>query len=97
MGVEVAVLSRDMRCSGAMCAGCSLGVVAFAAYLKTWQVYFESQLSGEKDNPRQEYELRALAIRYSAVFYAMYPLELMCTVFAMNLLLRRVSDHASHR
>jgi hypothetical protein len=80
-----------------MCTGCTLGVVAFASYLKLWQVYHESQLSGLKNDARKDYELRALAVRYSAVFYAVYPLELLCTIFAMNLLLRRVSDHASHR
>jgi hypothetical protein len=35
--------------------------------------------------------------RVEAAFNVFYPLELLCTIFAMNMLLRRVSDHASHR
>ena len=85
----------NSRRSGAIFGGCIFGVAAFAAYLQTRQLFFESEL--RKSNPRKNYELIASSIRYAAVFYAVYPLELLCTIFAMNMLLRRVSDHASHR
>ncbi len=89
------VCAFNSRRSGATFVGCTFGIAAFAAYLQTRQVFFESEL--RMNDPRKNYELRALSIRYAAVFYALYPLELLFTIFAMNLLLRRVSDHASHR
>ena len=48
-------------------------------------------------NRRQYYEITANLPRYSAVTDIFYPVQLLCTIFAMNMLLRRVSDHASHR
>jgi hypothetical protein len=85
----------NSRRSGAIFLGCIFGVAAFAAYLQTRQLFFESEL--RKSNPRENYELLESSLDAAAVFYAVYPLELLCTIFAMNMLLRRVSDHASHR
>ena len=83
------------RFGGWMCCGCIAGVVAFAAYMQTRQMFFESEK--QLDGTRENYTLLALAVRYACVFYAFKPLELLCVIYAMNLLLRRVSDHASHR
>ena len=54
----------------------------------------ESQIPGI--TKRQEYELKASGLRHVTVFVVFYPLQLLCITYAMNLLLRRVSDHASH-
>jgi hypothetical protein len=46
---------------------------------------------------RQKYELQAAAFRYFSVNIIFYPVQFLCVIFAMNMLLRRVADHASHR
>ena len=57
-------------------------------------------LESESQNPSitklQLYELTASNLRHRTVFDIFYPLQLLCITYAMNLLLRRVSDHASH-
>jgi hypothetical protein len=81
--------------SGWMCAGCFAGVVTFALLLRGNAAFSESQVLGITD--RQNYELRASHGRHVRATYFFSPVELLCTIFAMNMLLRRVSDHASHR
>jgi hypothetical protein len=82
------------RFSGWMCAGCAAAVVAWSARMRSIILDSESQIPGI--TKRQEYELRASASRHFTVYIAFYPLQLLCITYAMNLLLRRVSDHASH-
>ena len=81
--------------SGWMCAGCAAGVVTFAVLLHADYVSSESRVPGISD--RRKYELEASFSRHISVSYFFSPVELLCTIFAMNMLLRRVSDHASHR
>ncbi len=81
--------------SGWMCAGCAAAVVAWTARMRSIILDSESQIPGITQ--RQEYELKASGLRHVTVFIAFYPLQLLCITYAMNLLLRRVSDHASHR
>ena len=81
--------------SGWMCAGCAAGVVAFSVDLKSSA--FQNESSAPEVSSRQRYELEASSWRLWAGFNVFYPLVLLGTIFAMNLLLRRVSDHASHR
>ena len=81
--------------SGWMCAGCVAGVVTFPVFLHADYVLSESRVLGISD--RQKYELNASYKRFLGATYCFSPVELLCTIFAMNLLLRRVSDHASHR
>ncbi len=81
--------------SGWMGAGCAAGAVAFTAYMRFDTLRSQSRVAGNFD--RQQYELQALYSRYFAAFLALYPVHLLCVIFAMNSLLRRVSDHASHR
>ncbi len=81
--------------SGWMCAGCAAGAIAFAIRMQGAILHFESAVPGILD--RQKYDLQASENRHEAAFNFFYPLELLCVIFAMNLLLRRVSDHASHR
>jgi hypothetical protein len=45
---------------------------------------------------RRFYELQAASFQYYSAFNMFYSFHLLCVIFAMNLLLRRVSDHASH-
>jgi hypothetical protein len=81
--------------SGWMCACCVAGVVMFAAFLQADYELSESQVPGIPD--RRKYEFQASYARLVDGIYFFSPVQLMCTIFAMNLLLRRVSDHASHR
>ena len=81
--------------SGWMCAGCAAGVVIFAVFLHADYVFSELRVPGILN--RRKYEFKASYTRqYYAIFF-FAPVELLCTIFAMNMLLRRVSDHASHR
>jgi hypothetical protein len=81
--------------SGWMCAGCAAGVVTFAVFLHADYVLSESRVPGISD--RRKYELDASYGRFLGANRYFSPMELLCTIFAMNMLLRRVSDHASHR
>ena len=81
--------------SGWMCAGCAAGVVIFSVFLHAIYVLSESQVPGISDG--RKYELYASYGRHIYAIYLFSPVELLCTIFAMNMLLRRVSDHASHR
>ena len=81
--------------SGWMCAGCAAGVVIFAVFLHAEYVYSEYRVPGI--SARRKYELEASYGRHIYASYFFSPVELLCTIFAMNMLLRRVSDHASHR
>jgi len=46
--------------------------------------------------PRRAYELRAQQLRHLLSLDFTYPLHLLCVIYALNMLLCRVSDHASH-
>jgi hypothetical protein len=80
--------------SGWMCAGCFCGIVAFSTRMLGYNWLHES------DDPsvsrRVSYELKALHERYLAAFSVFFSFQVQCITHAMNLLLRRVSDHASH-
>jgi hypothetical protein len=78
--------------SGCMCAGCAAGVVFITADMRTTIL----SLDPGPESYRQDYERLASISRFYA-FSAVSSIELLCTIFAMNMLLRRVSDHASHR
>lgn len=81
--------------SGFMCAGCAAGAFANAVKIVGATTFFDSNAPGISD--RHKYELQASSYRHEAAFNFFYPLELFGVIFSMNLLLRRVSDHASHR
>ena len=81
--------------SGWMCTGCAAGTVAFAVALRAISILSQYQVPGIPD--RQKYELLASYSNHVGSTYFFSPVELLCTIFAMNMLLRRVSDHASHR
>ncbi len=80
--------------SGWTCAGCMAGAVSFALYLQWRSFLYESIRPGMTDNGF--YEAQASSYRHRAAFSCLYPLHLLCIIYAMNALLRRVSDHASH-
>ena len=81
--------------SGWMCAGCAAGVVTIA--LNTRRLILLSELLVPVISDRRKYEVLASHERHTSASYCFSPVELLCTIFAMNMLLRRVSDHASHR
>ena len=97
--------------SGWLCAGSAAGVVAFAFKMPAQNSLYDARIlldasginaivcnvSRADTNRRQYYEITANLPRYSAVTNIFYPVQLLCTIYAMNMLLRRVSDHASHR
>ncbi len=81
--------------SGWMCAGCAAGALASALHMQSKLIYHHSRVPGI---PRvQFYEDRVAYNRLTAAWHIFYPVQLLCTIFAMNMLLLRVSDHASHR
>jgi hypothetical protein len=82
------------RFSGWTCAGCVAGV-AFVSMLWPWRnLEYESAVPGI--SRRQFYELYSSSLRYNATYHIFLPTHLLCVIYAMNMLLRRVSDHASH-
>ncbi len=88
-----------------MCAGCLAGAIAFVTHLQ-WRNFeyaalfalgnFEYGALDSRISRRQFYELQASANRWYAAFNIFYPVHRLCITHAMNTLLRRVSDHASH-
>jgi hypothetical protein len=83
------------RFSGWMCAGGVAGAAAFAMGMRARSSLFESQVAGITD--RLRYQLIASANQHTAALSVLLSVHLFCVIFAMNMLLRRVSDHASHR
>ncbi len=83
------------RYSGWMCTGSVAGAVAFAVRMHASTIFFETQVPGITD--KQSYALKAPMDRYNSVFRIFFFVHRLGVIFAMNLLLRRVSDHASHR
>ena len=81
--------------SGWMCAGCAAGVVASAITLRGISPLLESQVPGIPDRQKYDFEISYEKHVGASSFFS--PVQLLCTIFAMNMLLRRVSDHASHR
>ena len=85
------------RFSGWMCAGCIAGTIAFSAWMQ-WRTdaYRWASISSEASKRRVYYELQSSSNRYYVAFHIFYPVAQLCVIFALNMLLRRVSDHASH-
>ncbi len=80
--------------SGWACAGCVAGSFAFSFLMQGRN--FDNECANPAIVPRRFYELQASANRLYAAFNMFYPISLLSVIYAMNLLLRRVSDHASH-
>jgi hypothetical protein len=86
---------KDLRrFSGWMCAGCMTGLVSCAMLLRGRNLGYEAAAPGI--TPRRAYELRAQQLRHLLSLDFTYPLHLLCVIYALNMLLCRVSDHASH-
>ncbi len=81
--------------SGSMCAGCLAGIVACTANMQSFHFFYES--GNPRISHRQHFQYRANSNRFQALFFFFIPIENLCIIVAMNMLLRRVSDHASHR
>ncbi len=77
-----------------MCAGCLAGAITFIFVLQRRN--FEYDALESRISRSQFYELQASANRWFTAFNLFYPLHRLCITHAMNTLLRRVSDHASH-
>ena len=83
-------------CSGWLCTGCVAGAIAFAADMCSLTGAYESDPIYSNITARQKYDARVASFHCSAVKNVFSPLQILCVVFAMNMLLRRVSDHVSH-
>jgi hypothetical protein len=83
-------------CSSWLCAGCVAGVIVFATDMCFLTELYESDPIYSNITARQKYDARVASLRCSAVKNVFSPLQILCIIFAMNMLLRRVSDHASH-
>ena len=81
--------------SGLMCAGCLAGAVAFVIRMHGYALIYAAREIGIPK--RQQYVPLASKERFFITFDLFYPSSIFCVTFAMNMLLRRVSDHASHR
>ena len=81
--------------SGWMCAGCFAGSITFAVDLRAHSLRYEYIVPGIPE--RQRYELMASRQHHVGAFTIFASVSFLATIFALNLLLRRVSDHASHR
>ena len=82
------------RFSGWTCAGCVAGVALVSTFWQWRNFEYESSVLGI--SRRQFYELYATSLKYNSAYHIFLPTHLLCVIYAMNLLLRRVSDHASH-
>ena len=82
------------RFSGWACAGFIAGAVAFSSTLRGNALRYESLVPGI--SRRQVYQLEAAAARHLVSVDFFFPSHLLCVIFALNMLMRRVSDHASH-
>ncbi len=83
-----------MQFCGWMCAGCVAGALAFPLHLRVFWDVTDAQAPGITD--RQKLRLSASYFQHLAAHNFFFPLESLCVICAMSLLLRRVSDHASH-
>jgi hypothetical protein len=82
--------------SGWMCAGCVAGVVSFSLLSRGRSLVYELRTNSPDITRRRSYELLAQMLRHFLSFDFFYSLHLLCAIYALNMLLRRVSDHASH-
>ena len=82
------------RYSAWMFYGCIAGIISCSLYMQGRDFEYEYSVPGI--TRRQLYDLQAASSRYGAASYIFYPTRLLCIIFAMSTLLRRVSDHASH-
>jgi hypothetical protein len=82
------------RFSGWMFASCVAGIILFSFYLQS-----VTSLRGFEPGiwtQRQLYERDSAYVYLLVPTDIFYPVQLLCFIYALNTLLRRVSDHASH-
>ncbi len=87
------------RFSGWTCAGSVAGVATFSAWMYGTNLKYEAIQASTLESGitrRRFYEMYAEANRYILCIDFLYPMCLLCVMYSLNMLLRRVSDHASH-
>jgi hypothetical protein len=82
------------RYCGWMFVSCIAGVITSILIMQAHNLYIETLVPGI--SRRRYYELNASSFRNYAAMNIFNSAGLLCEIFAINLLLRRVSDHASH-
>jgi len=80
--------------SGLVCVSGVTGAIAWGAYMRSNTIYFEAQAPGVSE--QQKYAHLASHSRWYAVFLAHYPVDFLCLIISTLMLLRRLSNHASH-
>ncbi len=82
------------RFSGWIFASCVAGIVSFSCLLQSQTFSYDSREPAI--TRRQVYERVSAYQSLFVAFDTFFPVQLLCFVYALNTLLRRVSDHASH-
>ncbi len=77
-----------------MFAGCVTGIIVFSSVMRGKTLGIQANVPGL--TRRQHYATMATSFRTLVLTDFFYPVHLLCVIYAMNMLLRRVSDHASH-
>jgi hypothetical protein len=86
---------KDLRLfSGWMCTGCVTGIISFLSFLQLRNCEYDSV--DMRISRHVFYELQASLHRWFTAYHVFHPVYVLCIIHAMNTLLRRVSDHASH-
>lgn len=86
------------RFSALMSIGCLSGAIGYAARIEFNRLWLKiSDVQAGSDTSSCFYELNTSRQRYAVVINFFYPIELFCLVSNMNMLLRRIVRHASHR
>lgn len=85
---------RDFgRFAGSICASSVAGVIYSFAHIQRDLLRTEARIVRI---PERRFELQALENRNATVVYVFQGIQFVCVVFALNKLVLRVSDHASH-
>ena len=80
--------------SGLVCASGVAGAIAWGTYMQSNSFYYEAYAPGVTD--QQNFAQLASHSRWYAVFLAHYPVDFLCLIISTLMLLRRLSNHASH-
>ncbi len=80
--------------SGLVCASGVAGAIAWGTYMQSNSFYYEAYAPGVTE--QQKYAQFASANRWYAVFHVFDPLYFLCLIISTLMMLRRLSNHASH-
>ena len=79
--------------SASICASGVAGVISWSAWMRHVVLFLEIPGAGSL---RRKYELQAISLQWMIAFVFFYGVYIVWVIFALNLIVRRVSDHVSH-